>query len=394
MKAADLIPNAISAESMRLERTARAADMLIFHGCEAKAANLVRECLAKCPGLTLENILRVNPLAACLARCHDSDAALEAIDLASKALAALGSSSDHRAASARLAMHRATILLDRRQPSVANVAISQAIAAAEASGDTGLQVESLELQARSFRQSQRWGEAIASFEKAIGILGRDEDAPAARIAALHRQVALAAHGLGDRLEAEKHERLALDGFERAEDWKRGANAAIEFAEFHIDRNRWGEGIASCRRGLALAIRSGEPEQIAAGYESLGDALQQAGRFREALAEYRQAARHIERNPLPLTFRAAFVRYEQGRCLCSLGRHRDAIRYLSVALRDFRMLGSWEEAAHVALYLSDAETELDHANEARELRRQALALATRAGSPRLIAEAKAKAKDKE
>lgn len=389
--AADHVEDRREAESMRHSTVLRTARMLAHHACHAESLTLVREGIARTTGTDQESAYRLLHLATGLGRCDDADGAIKAMDRMRGILASLGN--HHGAASAESDI--AGILAGRKQWDEALARLAPALLFADSAGDPNLLFRCLKRQGEILAGAHRPVEAIPSFLRAIGILETSEHilppdlTSATRHASLHRQIAACHRAGGNHHDAEPHERLAIDALERAEEWHEAADAAFELAELLLGASRFDEAIALCRRGIHFADRSRCAEERAVAVERLGDALRRSGRFREAMAEYEQALRHIAEAPYPLTFRVACVRHEYGRCLISLDRFREAVRWLELSLRDFQVVGEWGHAATVAMRLSDAESELDHEPKADQLRRKALTLANRSGMAKIIAEAKAK-----
>ncbi|HSV40305.1 MAG TPA: adenylate/guanylate cyclase domain-containing protein [Nocardioidaceae bacterium] len=211
-----------------------------------------------------------------------------------------------------------------------------------------------------------------------------EGLPFARRRRMHRAV-------GDLLEAgvagEPDAALLSEHFWLAGDAERTWRYSVAAGDHAWASYAIGEAIAAYQRALGVRqpqTSQVDPAEIAAVCETLGDALERAGRYDEADRAYRRAARSV-RASLSLQSQARLLRK---RAIAATGRggHREAMRILRRALtavdsvaeggRDLR-----SERAEILLHWSGVEHRLGHHREARRWATDAIAEAEASGNLR-------------
>jgi tetratricopeptide (TPR) repeat protein len=367
------------ASDVRIDTLVGGARLLIARDQHGPALELARAAMQESERTT--DAGRIARIAECLFRCGEGDAAMEVERRAISILERRRDLEGIAAASSRIA----GVFASRRQTAQAVEWIRETVELASLAGAKPLHAIGLERLGEFLQAVHRHAEALDALGQLLAVLRSLDDVPAARIAAIHRRIATIQHVSGDFTGAVAHERLALDHFELAENWREGGDAAYEFADLKLERRDFEAALLLCRRGHHFASRSRDPEELAIAHERIGDALRRACRFREAIAEYVAALGHVNRSPFPLTFRSACIRHEHGRCLLALNRFREATRWLGHALREFQLIAEWGHAAHVAMRMAQAESQLERPAEAARLRKLAVDLAERSGSDEVIAE---------
>ena len=106
---------------------------------------------------------------------------------------------------------------------------------------------------------------------------------------LHRELADRLLLVGELPRAAEELRLALEGYERAEDWQGATGIADRLVALEPD------AIHHHQKRVELAFRTGERAPLLDAYLSLGDALGRAGATDKALAVYRRVQEHDPAN---------------------------------------------------------------------------------------------------
>jgi DNA-binding SARP family transcriptional activator/tetratricopeptide (TPR) repeat protein len=146
----------------------------------------------------------------------------------------------------------------------------------------------------------------------------------------------------------------------------------------LQYRRFDEALAVQRQALQVCRAQGDTNREARALTTIGNTLQDLGRAEEAERHYREAVRVGEASRA--VWAQANAWHNLGLLYLGSGHHRDAVRWLSTALRMYREVDELCGTAATLTDLADARLGLDAVEEALDSARQALEVAVRPTSP--------------
>ena len=193
------------------------------------------------------------------------------------------------------------------------------------------------ISAGSLYKQGRWGEAEASYRKALDIsLEYGNQHSAART---YHNLGVIAQDQGRWDEAEANYRKALDTYLEYGDEHSAALTYHQLGMLIQEQRRWDEAEANYRKALDIKLEYGDEYSAALTYHQLGRLAQDRQRWDEAEIHYRKALgirRESDRRA------ASSTATQLGGVLAALGRHLEAARtFLYAAVTWRQETGRWD-----------------------------------------------------